>query len=217
MSMEVKYAQGGTKRRRDSAVLVRDLAGSSQLSRRITRLAKSMKASNPAHVDIQGLGATVPPSTTGTLYCLANGISQGDDFYQRFGNHVDFTRLVIKGTLIPGTTSVTPSVVRLSVIRGQSGLAFAANLTGTYNPVVSSTSTQVIYDKFYSIPATYATVGFPVNINLSIKLKHRQKFSGAAAAGQTGETLYLIVQSDKAAGTTTPAWGSGFMEIWFKP
>lgn len=215
--MEVKYAQGGTKRRRDSVAIIKAASGTEALSRRVSRLSRSLKASNPHHVDIQVLGSVLAPSTTGSLYCLANGISQGDDFYQRFGNHVDMSRLVLKGTLIPGTTSVTPSVVRLSVIRGQAGLTFASNLTGSYSPVLSTTSTQVVFDRFYSIPATYATVGFPVNLNLNIKLKHRQKFSGAGAAAQTGESLYVIAQSDKTAGTTAPAWGSGFMEIWFKP
>lgn len=203
----------GTKRRRDSGVVV----STNALSNRVTRLARSLKASNPHHVDVQVLGSVLAPSTTGSLYCLANGISQGDDFYQRFGNNVDMSRLLVKGTLIPGSTSTTPSVVRLSVFRAQAGIAFAANLTGSYSPVLSSTSTRLLYDKFYSIPGTYATPGFPVNINLNIKLKHRQKFSGAAAAGQTGDSLFIIAQSDKTAGTTAPAWGSGFMEIWFKP
>lgn len=203
----------GTKRRRDSQTSF----SSSALSNRVTRLARSLKASNPTHVDVHGLQATVPMSTTGTLYALPDGISQGDDFYQRFGNHVDMSRLILKGAIVAGSTSTGPAIARISVFRAQSGVTFAANMTGSYSPILSSVSTQLLYDKFYTVPAALATAGFACNVSINLKLKHRQKFSGVGTSAQTGETLFLICQSNVSSGTAAPFWGAGFMEIYFKP
>lgn len=71
--MEEKVATGGTKRRRH-------VQGSyiSPLSKRITRLAKQLKQSNPTHVYASTLGSAFTSiSTTGAIYEVCANIIQG--------------------------------------------------------------------------------------------------------------------------------------------
>lgn len=156
-------------------------------------------------------------STTGSVLELASGIPQGDAPTDRFSTQCVLNRLNLKFGIIPGTTSTTPSNVRITVLRGQSGLAFASNMTGSYNPIAYGTSTKLLWDTFLQVPATLATVGFPIAVNKSLRLgKHKQKFTSAAAGTSTGECLYCIIQSDKTAGTTAPVL-VGTIEIYFDP
>lgn len=61
---------------------------------------------------------------------------------------------------------------------------------------------------------------YPTVVDFSLKLNHSQKFSGASAGGiggsDTGPTLYLIVQSSIAAGTTAPVFSHGYYEVFFE-
>lgn len=68
--MEEKVHSARTKRRR--------IGGSMEaISRRVTRLAKSLKASNPAHVYVsQASSAFSAISTTGSLYEICGNIAQ---------------------------------------------------------------------------------------------------------------------------------------------
>lgn len=216
MSTEVKYAQGGTKRRRES-VIIRGAAGTDAISRRITRLAKSLKASNPIHCYVDALTYFNNISTTGGIYEVGNAIAQGDDYNQRFGSHADIQRLIVKGLIRGGATAIS-SAIRVTVFRGRFGLAFAPNTSGSYNPVVDSTSTRLYFDKFYVIGGATSTNGDgSVSLNMNIKLAHRQKFSGSGAGTNTAESVYLVIQSDFAAGGTAPTVSQGVIETYFKP
>lgn len=203
----------GTKRRRDSA----GVQMSTALSRRVTRLAKSLKASNPIHCYVDALSFFNNISTTGGIYEVGNGIAQGDDYNQRFGSHADIQRLIVKGLIRGGATAIS-SAIRVTVFRGRSGLLFAPNTSGSYNPVVDSTSTRLYVDKYYPVGGATSTNGDgSVVLNLNIKLGHRQKFSGAGAGTNTAESVYLVIQSDFAAGATAPTVSQGVIETYFKP
>jgi len=173
--------------------------------------------SNPIHCYVSGLQAAFGNiSTTGTLYECCQNIAQGDDYNQRFGSHVDFQRLILKGTIRGGTTA-TVGFVRITVFRARSGLAFAANTTGSYNPVVDSTSTRLYHDKFHCIAGATSPNGPVLALNLNLKIGHRQKYTGAAAGTGTAESVYVIIQSDFVAGATAPTIAGGDMEEYFKP
>lgn len=96
------------------------------------------------------------------------------------------------------------------------GLGFASNMTGSYNPIATGTTLQLYFDKFYTIPAAVGTVGFPVNLNFSIKCRHLQKFDNTGPNSTTGESVYLLCQSDIAAGTAAPVIAGNF-EVFFDP
>lgn len=213
--LKTQRAIGGTKRKRYDIFLGNS---TSYAHRRISKLAKKVKAHNPSHM-VAANAATIFPSisTTGTLYDLGTGIAQGDNPYDRFSSQCIFKRLLIKAGLIPGSTSSTPSNVRVTIYRGTAGAVFAANMSGTYNPITYSTSTMVIFDRFYQVGATSGTVGYSTALNLNIRLKnHKQKFATSAAGSTAGDALYLVIQSDKASGTTAPVI-VGTVEIYFDP
>lgn len=124
--MEEKTATAQTKRRR-----VVGPSNVGALSRRVTRLAKTLKASNPTHVYVSSLSAAFTHvDTTTSLYEIGGNIAQGDDYNQRFGSHVDVLRVRMHGTLQAGSTSTLASTVRITCFRGQSGLAGAPNMSG---------------------------------------------------------------------------------------
>lgn len=221
MSGETKVATGfgGTKRRRGSYMPMPASAATSALSRRVTRLSKSLKAANPTHMlNLNPVAAITNISTTGSINDLAAAIVQGDDFDQRFGSHSVLTRMNFTALLTPGTTATGFVSVRCTLLRAQSGLAFASNMAGSYNPVADNTIIQVLKDEFYRVaPNSTTQYFFPTKINWSIKLNHRQKFSGTGASTTTGDCLYLILQSGATAGTTAPTIGAGKWEVFFKP
>lgn len=216
MHTETKYA--GTKRRRDSGgSLVPMGYNSNSLTRRVNKIARAMKVHNPSHMYTAGLINVFPIlATTGSLYDVMSNVQEGSNYNDRFGAKTQVRRINLKGCIRPGASSVLPALVRLTCFRAESGLSFAANMTGSYNPIQTSTSLQVYLDKYYTIAATPATVGFPVNINISIKVKHFQKFTGSAAGTTTGECIYLLCQSDIATGATAPVI-SGNFEVFFDP
>lgn len=214
--MEEKTASAGTKRRRYETTLGPRTAGA--LSRRITRLSKTLKASNPTHLIIDSLPASFPNiTTTGTLQPLGTNIIQGDDSNQRFGSHVDMSRVKIYGMLQPGGSSVSQTTVRITIFRSAAGVGFNANMNGTFNPVADNTYTQVLYDRFYSVCATSATAGYPTPVNISLKLKHRQKYNAAGVGTLSGEVINVQMQSGTVAGALAPIWAYGCMELYFKP
>lgn len=147
---------------------------------------------------------------------LAWSFHLGDDFNQRFGSHADILRVNIKGSFLAGSTAAASAQVRITCFTGETGLAFAANMQGTFSPVADNTAVRLLYDKFLTIPSTIAGAGFPVDVNISIKTRHRQKFTGSGTGTQTGTSLYLIMQSGAGAGTGAPTF-DGVVEVFFKP
>lgn len=124
---------------------------------------------------------------------------------------------MVKNFCIVGGTTAAPQEVRVSIFRAQAGLAYANNMNSSYSPVVVSTVTQLIYDRIFVYPPSGSLGWAPPVINVNKKVRHRQKFSGTGANTQTGETLYMIVQSGIAAGATAPSTVAGHVEVYFKP
>ena len=216
--LKTSSATGGTKRRRYISDGGAPISKVGKLAKGIARLNKKLKLNNPSHLYALSLPGTFTSiSNAGTIYDLGQDIAQGDNYNQRFSSTIQLTRLNIKGVMVPGSAATAPCAARITVIRGQSGLAFAGNVTGTYNPVQTSTSTQLIYDRFFPIAAAPSTAGFATNINLSIKLNHKQKFTGTTTNTTTGTSIYCIIQSGQAGGTSAPTFYCGVMEIFFQP
>lgn len=188
------------------------------LNRKVNILAKRFKQSNPLHLYFAALSTSFSSlSTTGTQIDVCSGIAQGDDYYQRTGDTIRLKRLIVHGVVHPGGTSTGSSVVRITVIRGQAGLAFAANMATPYSPIISNESTQLLFDKFYDIAGSQAQPGFPGNVEISIEMNHLQKFTSNVAASTAGSCIYMICQSGVAAGTAAPFWAAGFFELYFMP
>lgn len=137
--MEQKSVSRGVKRRAYDAIPSR--MSSSRLSAvntRLRRLAKKVRIANPQHLLYTSIATVFTTiSTTGTIYDLGQGIQQGDDYSNRFGGSVHLTRLNLKGVLTPGSTAAATCTVRVTVFRARAGLTFAANMTGSYSPIVT--------------------------------------------------------------------------------
>lgn len=215
---EVKSATASTKRRRSAAGSIITESPASALSRRITRMAKTMKAANPTHMyPFSAPGTWTSISTTGTLIALCDQIQQGDDYTQRFGNHVDVNHLNIKLVFQPGSAAAATIPVRITVFTAAQNFVFGTAMNSTYSPIASGGVTRLIYDQYLQIAAATATAGFPTTVNKSLKFRFRQKFSGSGTTTQTGDTLFMIIQSTVAAGTSAPTLSAGVVEIFFKP
>lgn len=185
------------------------------LSRRITRLARKMKMNNPTHLMVYP-STTWVPTNASSMVDLSSQIAQGDDYNNRFSSSIILTRLRAQMIAFAGTTATVPCCIRFSVVRAPQGAVFAANLTGSYSPIVTGTISQLLYDKYYEVGGTLATTGFGTRIYCNIKLRHQQKFSGTIAGTSTGDTLYLIIQSNIAPGTAAPTL-LGSVEVFFQP
>lgn len=184
------------------------------------------QASNPTHMYPYPNASTFAAiNNAGSILDLADQINQGDDFYQRFGSHVDISRLTIRGILRAGSAQPAPASVRITVIRAASGGVvgtYVPNLDQTFNPIRSSSVTQLLFDRFYSVSALTATgkgtEQYPCVVSINLKLKHRQKFNGSGAGTQVGESIYVIMQSDLGTTANTfPVWNAGVTEVYFKP
>nr|CRY97498.1 hypothetical protein [uncultured prokaryote] len=179
MKMEEKTALAGTKRRLYTTLGPNT---ASALSRRITRMGKQLKQANPTHLMQVAPHTTWPDiSTSGTIYDICSNIAQGDDYNNRFANHVDVTHLNFVANFLPGTTSSSVSTVRITLLKAQSGLGFASNMSGSYSPIVSGTSIQQLADVFVSVAAVESNPTFSSVVRWSKKIRHRQKFTGSAA------------------------------------
>lgn len=216
--MKTVSATGGTKRRRYIGDGPMPMSKVGKLSKGLARINKKLKLNNPSHLYTTSLSTAFPSlSVGGTLYDLSQDIAQGDNYNNRFSSTIQLTRLNLRGVIVPGSAATAPSAVRVTVFRGQSGLAFASNMTATYSPVQTSNSTQVLYDRFIPVAAAPSTAGYGSLVNMSLKLNHKQKFSGTTAATQTGTSIYCIMQSGQAAGTSAPTFYCGCIEVFFQP
>lgn len=209
------------KRRRETDIGFppRRLGGASQLGKRISRLAKKMKVMNPLHMFPATLN-TVILSTTTFFTELLVGVGAGDGPAERFANQCQLKRVIIKCVIIPGSTQVVPVPIRITIFRAESGSTLAAtvvNLNTSVSPVAATTITQVIMDRYLTVSPTIATQAYPLNLNMSVKVPHHQKFSGVAAGTNAGESMYLSIISNTATGTAAPVIVSGFFEEWFQP
>lgn len=210
----------GTKRRRHVAGFA---GGQSALSRRVTKLQRTIKAHHPTHLRVESLGVTFGNvSNSGTLYDICSAIAQGDDYNNRFSSTTRSSRLVFRGILSPGAGSTIAELVRITVFKAQSGLVFAANTTGSYSPIVTGTSMWTYFDKFYTVPPSSTAYYFPVNLNFSVAIKqgkkrgHLQKYSGTGAGTTTGDSVYVIIQAGVGAGAGAPII-TGTLEHYFDP
>lgn len=195
------------------------MSRSGALSRRVSRLSKKMKLQNPSHLLAVSLPDTFDPvSTTGYAYNPSQAISQGDDYDERFGSSIYATRLIMKGVLHAGSSASGASTVRISVFRAASTYSFASNMTVSYSPIVTNTVSQLIYDRFYDIPASNTANGFGVPVHLNLKLKHKQKFNGTGGAASVGDCIWVVCQSGTASGSNlNPVWACGILEYYFQP
>jgi len=211
----------GRKRRRQSLNPLAAPVGSGALSRRITRLSKSLKVSNPTHmypITIGTAGAVAcTPSTSANTYIPASYVAQGDDYFHRFAAHIDIRRICIRACFAPGTTSTTVTTIRVVIYRAIAGGSGSYDMNATYSPVADSSTTRTYLDRYLQVGATGGTAGFPSMFSVNLKVRHRQKFSGTGVNTQTGETIYIGIFADKPAGTTAPICTAGIIELWFKP
>lgn len=216
--MESKSGFGGTKRRRETTVVSSGRSGLA-LSKRITRLAKSLKATNPLHVAWAPLNNTTI-STTNAITTIT-GIAEGDSFSNRFGTQVSLKRFRLLIVIEPGASQVTPATYRITVFRAQSGSTLAqtvVDVNTTSAVIANNRMTRVLFDRLYSTASTPATVGFPTAHNISLSLNNfKQHYVGPNVGDVTGETYFLSIISNVAAGATAPVIQSGFFETWFQP
>lgn len=205
-------AMGGTKRRK-YVVPVNETA---LLSRRLTRLTKTLKTANPNHLETLTVAATTF-NTTGVLTECLSTVSQGDNYNQRFGNKCMLKRIVGDLIVRPGSTSAAASVARLVIFRAGAGAAlpqFAANVSSS--PIIGNGVIQVYYDKMFSVAATPATAGYGTHIRINKKIKFAYKFGGTGAGTQTGESVYIYFVGDIASGTAAPT-AYGVLDVFFSP
>lgn len=211
-----EYEEGIFGPRSNPRIRARGMA----LSSRVTRLAKKMKITNPLHMYPVTLNTSIP-STTTYFRELGISIAQGDGTADRYVNTVYMKRLIVQCTIIPGSTQAIPCSVRVFLIRAQSGstLAGLAITTNTsLSPVNQATGViEKCYDRMHTVAPSLATQYFPLNIRINKKCRLKQKFSGAAAGTNVGESLFFGIISNIATGTAAPLILSGHLEEWFQP
>lgn len=192
----------------------------SALSRRVDSLAKKLKIASPLHmisISCSGLAVT----SAGLATDISTNIAGSDEYFGRYGTVTHSKRAILKGVLIPGTTAATPSTVRIIICRAQVGSTVAQlcpDLFANSNPIADNRIEQLYCDHYFSVAPANATQCFPTKVNLSCKLyNHRTNYTGSGNGTNTGSTIYFLVLSDKAAGTTAPTWAAGQLSHWFVP
>lgn len=164
--------------------------------------------------------AAVIPSTTTYFVNLCDQITEGDAFTQRFGTQIMVKRFRLKCTIRPGTTQAAAACVRMVVLRAQAGSTLGltfADCNSSSNPIANNAVSRVYYDKVFQTSATAGTAGFPLALNIDVKIGHHQRYSGSGASVTTGDCIFFALISDVATGTAAPVVNAGFWEIWFQP
>lgn len=196
------------------------------INRRFAKVYKALKVSSPLHM-FNWTTASLPSVTIGSIGAATTilqdihaGIAQGDAYNERFGTVTRTVRLRGQFTINPGSASVSAAAVRFTIFRAQVGTTAAAAIIGldnSANPIANNTISQVFLDRRLQCPATLASVGFPCVLRFSVKLKNfRLNYSGSAAATQTGESIFMLFQSNQTS-TLAPVLTSGNAEVWFHP
>lgn len=218
MNFETKSGYGGTKRRKFTA------GGSSRasaLSTRVTRLAKTLKATNPVHMFETPVVGLVDWSSAGGIYDVATGIVQGDTYNQRFGNKIIPKRVNLKFTVVPDSTGTGVVTCRIAVVRATYNLGAASFIGGSISPVANTNILQTYYDEIFVMPPGLTAAPSPgwsksFNRSIPIKLSHL-KFNGAGAAALAAESIFVIWCSNAATGTAAPNMGAGIIEFFYIP
>lgn len=113
---------GGTKRRAYTAGYAIPAPSRMPMMRRINRISRQLKIHNPNHMYTASLAAAFSTiSNTGTLFDVLSQVIQGTNYADRFGTKVQLKRIMVRGTLTPGTTAATVTTVRVTIIRAESG------------------------------------------------------------------------------------------------
>lgn len=191
----------------------------SSVNRRLAKLYKTVKATNPPHVYPQSLGpGTTSFSTSGGLIDLVSGIIQGDAYNQRFGNKIIPKRVLLKATVKPGTASTDNVTCRLTFVRAVSNLAAAATTASCLSPIADTNILQIYWDRYFTIGPAASTFNQPQNFNLSIPIKLGHiKFNGSGAGATVAESIFMIYSATSTTGTSSPVWGAGIVEFYFIP
>lgn len=189
--------------------------------RRVAALSRQMKPMRRMKMfQISGQTAFTTISTTGSLVALDGLIAEGTDSVNRLGDHIDARHLNIRLVLNAGTTQAINQPGRLTVFIGQSGLTFAntPSMVQSYSPTTNNIVNRKLYEKFFMVPCSTATVpsGWPVEFEISLPLRgHRVKFNGASTNSNQGPTLYVELESLATAGTAAPTVAAGLLEYFF--
>lgn len=212
---------GGTKRRRIDVITSGMGSRREALSRRLTRLSKTIKATNPAHMFYAEMSTQADFSTTGGIYDCATGIAQGDAYNQRFGNKIIPKRVNLKASVVPDSTGTGVVTCRVSIVRGTSALGVGPTVSLSISPVGNTNILQVYYDKVFTCTPGLTAAASPgwattFNISVPIKLNHL-KFNGSGAGANVAESIFLIWSSNAATGTAAPNWGAGIVEFFYIP
>lgn len=227
MDTKTVSAVAGTRRRTYSAAFGGQASTRSRegqhLSRRITRLSRAIKMHHPSHLNVDSLATVFPNiSTTGSLYDINSNISQGDNYNNRFSTTSRSRRLVFRGGVVGAAGGASATILRITVFKAQAGVVFVANLTGSYNPIVTSTSKWLYFDRFWTVPENNAGGSyFPLNLNFSVRLNagktkgHLQKYNGSGAGTTTGDSIMVIIQSNGTGANNPVIFGT--LEHYFDP
>lgn len=217
----MKSGFGGTKRKRYLEEYLGATGGvpTSSTNRRLAKLYKTVKATNPPHVYPQSFGAgTGTFNTTGVVLDLTGGIVQGDAYNQRFGNKIIPKRVVLKAIILLGSTQASSCGCRIALVRATYNLAAGPIVNSCLSPIADVSILQVYWDKYFTVGPTPTGQNWPVvlNANVPIKLSHL-KYQGSGANANVAESIFLIWSGTNAAGTTAPVWNCGIVEFYYIP
>lgn len=191
--------------------------------KQVHQIYKKLKMAMPLHMVNLRVGTEIATEVNngGQLIDMHATIAEGDTFSGRFGTVTRSRRMIGNMTVRPGSASTLPSTIRCAIVRAPVGATLAntvVNLDTSSASVRDNVISRVYYDKWFSVPATPATVGFAQRITFNIALKNfRVNYSGAAAGTNTGETIFMILLSGVATGTAAPLVSDGLVDVWFQP
>lgn len=160
-------------------------------------------------------------STTGTLYPITQSIIEGLDSVNRVGDNIQLHRLTIRLALTGGTTQSSTATCRLTVFVAQAGIIFSSTpgMGQSLTPTVNNIINRKLYEKFFQVSGVVATqlTGYwesVLEVDLPLKGVHA-KYNGSATNVNTGDCLYIQLESDKTTGTTMPIVKAGLVELFF--
>lgn len=188
--------------------------------KRINRLYRKLKLSNPLHMSSSSLSG-VTLNSTGTITDISAGIAGSDEYTGRYGTKTHSVRVLVKGSIVPGSTQAGPTTCRIVIFRAQQGSTVAQtvpNMFSDSNPIADNRIEQLYCDRYYAVAPVNASQSFPTLVNLSCKLyNHRINYTGSGAGTATGSVIFVLFLSLNASGTTAPSFQAGQISHWFKP
>jgi len=188
--------------------------------KRINRLYKKLKLSNPLHMSSSSLSA-VQLNSTGVITDISAGIAGSDEYTGRYGTKTHSVRVLVKGVIVPGSTQAGPTSCRIVIFRAQQGSTVAQtvpNMFSDSSPIADNRIEQLYCDRYYSVAPVNASQTYPTVVNLSCKLyNHRINYTGSGAGTATGSVIFVLFLSLNALGTAAPVFQAGQISHWFKP